>query len=38
VNRSKIRGTFSDAAALNARAPFRRSERAGVDLILFFSF
>lgn len=34
----RIRGTFSDAAALNARSPFRRTERAGVDLILFFSF
>ena len=34
----RIRGTFSDAAALNARSPFRRTERAGIDLILFFSF
>ncbi len=34
----RLRGTFSDAATLNSRSPFRRSERAGVDLILFFSF
>jgi hypothetical protein len=34
----RIRATFSDAGALNARAPFRRTERAGIDLILFFSF
>ena len=34
----RIRGTFSDAATLNARSPFRRTERAGIDLILFFSF
>ena len=34
----RIRATFSDAAALNARSPFRRTERAGIDLILFFSF
>jgi hypothetical protein len=34
----RIRGSFSDAATLNARSPFRRTERAGIDLILFFSF
>ena len=34
----RIRGTFSDAASLSARSPFRRVERAGVDLIVFFSF
>lgn len=34
----RIRATFSDAATLNARSPFRRTERAGIDLILFFSF
>jgi autotransporter translocation and assembly factor TamB len=34
----RIRATFSDAASMNARSPFRRTERAGVDLILFFSF
>jgi translocation and assembly module TamB len=34
----RIRATFSDAASLNARSPFRRTERAGIDLILFFSF
>ncbi len=34
----RIRATFSDAGALSARSPFRRVERAGVDLLLFFSF
>ena len=34
----RIRGTFSDAATLSARSPFRRVERAGIDLLLFFSF
>ena len=35
----RIRATFSDAGALIARSPFRRVERAGIDLlILFFSF
>jgi translocation and assembly module TamB len=34
----RIRATFSDAATLNARSPFRRTERAGIDLLLFFSF
>lgn len=34
----RLRGTFSDAGALTARSPFRRVERAGVDLLLFFSF
>jgi autotransporter translocation and assembly factor TamB len=34
----RIRATFSDAAELIARSPFRRVERAGVDLIVFFSF
>ena len=34
----RIRGTFSDAATLNARSPFRRVERAGIDLLIFFSF
>lgn len=34
----RIRGTFSDAGALLRRTPFRRVERAGVDLLLFFSF
>jgi autotransporter translocation and assembly factor TamB len=34
----RLRGTFSDAASLTARSPFRRVERAGVDLMLFFSF
>jgi hypothetical protein len=29
----RIRATFSDAASLNARSPFRRTERAGIDLI-----
>jgi len=34
----RIRATFSDASSLTARSPFRRVERAGVDLLLFFSF
>ncbi len=34
----RIRATFSDAGAVSARSPFRRVERAGVDLLLFFSF
>src|SRR5262245_20831983 len=34
----RLRATFSDAQSLTARSPFRRVERAGVDLLLFFSF
>jgi autotransporter translocation and assembly factor TamB len=34
----RIRATFSDAGSLSQRSPFRRIERAGVDLLLFFSF
>ncbi len=34
----RIRATFSDATALTAGSLFRRVERAGIDLILFFSF
>jgi autotransporter translocation and assembly factor TamB len=34
----RIRGTFSDAATLSVRSPFRRLERAGIDLLIFFSF
>jgi autotransporter translocation and assembly factor TamB len=34
----RLRATFSDAQSLNSRSPFRRIERAGVDLLLFFSF
>ncbi len=34
----RLRATFSDAQSLNARSPFRRVERAGIDLLLFFSF
>lgn len=33
-----IRATFSDAQTLVARSPFRRQERAGIDLLFFFSF
>jgi translocation and assembly module TamB len=33
----RIRATFSDADAL-IRSPFRRVERAGIDLLIFFSF
>jgi len=32
----RLRATFSDAGV--ARSRFRRTERAGVDLLLFFSF
>jgi hypothetical protein len=34
----RLRATFSDAGALITRSPFRRVERAGIDLLLFFSF
>jgi autotransporter translocation and assembly factor TamB len=34
----RIRATFSDARSLSARSPFRRIERAGIDLLVFFSF
>ncbi len=34
----RLRATFSDAQTLNARSPFRRIERAGLDLLFFFSF
>jgi autotransporter translocation and assembly factor TamB len=34
----RIRATFSDATSLNLVSPFRRIERAGVDLLVFFSF
>ena len=34
----RIRATFSDATSLSLRSPFRRVERAGIDLLLFFSF
>jgi autotransporter translocation and assembly factor TamB len=34
----RLRATFSDAQSLNARSPFRRVERAGIDLLVFFSF
>jgi autotransporter translocation and assembly factor TamB len=34
----RLRATFSDAQSLNALSPFRRLERAGIDLLLFFSF
>jgi len=33
----RIRATFSDAGS-TIRSPFRRVERAGIDLLLFFSF
>jgi translocation and assembly module TamB len=33
----RIRATFSDASELT-RSPFRRVERAGIDLLIFFSF
>ena len=34
----RLRATFSDAQSLGARSPFRRVERAGIDLLLYFSF
>jgi autotransporter translocation and assembly factor TamB len=34
----RLRATFSDAQTLSARSPFRRIERAGIDLLFFFSF
>jgi len=34
----RIRATFSDAQSLESRSPFRRVERAGIDLLVFFSF
>lgn len=34
----RLRATFSDAQSLNSLSPFRRVERAGIDLLLFFSF
>jgi autotransporter translocation and assembly factor TamB len=34
----RLRATFSDAQSLNALSPFRRVERAGVDLLFFFGF
>jgi autotransporter translocation and assembly factor TamB len=34
----RLRATFSDAQSLTARSTFRRVERAGIDLLVFFSF
>jgi len=34
----RIRATFSDAGTLTDRSPFRRVERAGIDLMFLFSF
>ena len=34
----RLRATFSDAQSLSERSPFRRVERAGIDLLVFFSF
>jgi autotransporter translocation and assembly factor TamB len=34
----RIRATYSDAQSLSVRSPFRRIERAGIDLLVFFSF
>src|SRR5262249_2449959 len=34
----RLPATFSDAQSLIAMSPFRRIERAGIDLLLFFSF
>ncbi|HWF83507.1 MAG TPA: translocation/assembly module TamB domain-containing protein, partial [Vicinamibacterales bacterium] len=34
----RLRATFSDAQSLNTLSPFLLIERAGIDLLLFFSF
>ena len=34
----RLRATFSDAQSITARSTFRRVERAGIDLLMFFSF
>jgi autotransporter translocation and assembly factor TamB len=34
----RLRATFSDAQSVESRSPFRRVERAGIDLLFFFSF
>ncbi len=34
----RLRFTYSDAQSLVSRSPFRRVERAGIDLLFFFSF
>ena len=34
----RIRATFSDAGSLITISPFRRVERAGIDLLFSFSF
>jgi translocation and assembly module TamB len=34
----RLRATFSDAQSITARSMFRRVERAGIDLLVFFSF
>jgi hypothetical protein len=34
----RLRATFSDAQSLSARSAFRRIERAGIDLLFFFSY
>jgi autotransporter translocation and assembly factor TamB len=34
----RLRATFSDAQSIVARSTFRRVERAGIDLLVFFSF
>jgi hypothetical protein len=34
----RLRATFSDAQSLVARSPFRYIDRAGIDVLFFFSF
>ena len=34
----RLRATFSDAQSIVTRSTFRRVERAGIDLLIFFSF
>jgi len=33
-----VRATFTDATSTGLRSPFRRLERGGIDLLVFFSF
>ena len=34
----RLRATFTDATSTGLRSPFRRLERGGIDLLVFFSF
>ena len=37
-NLFRLRATFSDTQSLGVRSAFRRVERAGIDVLVFFSF